>query len=63
MEKTDIEAPNNIIMIDGKPYTEEIVCVNGFKITNRYPVMSEEEGRKKQEQILYELYRYFNDKD
>lgn len=57
-----INLTDNIVTIDGKQYKEDIRYINGHKITNQYPIMSEEERLKKRKEALYKLYRYFTDK-
>jgi len=43
-------------------YREEIRYINGHKIINKYPIISEEERLKNRKKALYKLYKYFSNK-
>lgn len=40
-------------------YKEVVEYINGWKVTNMYPIMTEEEKEKKEKELLTKLYYVF----
>jgi hypothetical protein len=40
-------------------YREEVEYIDGYKVTNIYPILTKEEKQKREEEILLKLYYSF----
>ena len=54
---------NNDKYNDEKKYRKVVEYIDGFKVTNIYPILTKEEHEKRKQEILLKLYYGFNKGD
>lgn len=57
-EKKEMQIPEN--KNGSLQYRETVEYIDGYKIVNKYPILTKEENEKRKEEILLKLYYEFN---
>lgn len=45
---------------DNAQRREVVKYINGYKVTNTYPILTKEEKEQRENDVLIRLYRYFS---